>query len=108
VWRRQSGLRRGTSGVSAYASAHPWEDWADLGALSAFRGHARDGQRVWVRVQPRVSRDETLAAEIGPDPYRTDGMQEIVDAWLPLTFAVDSLNRAMGNHDLDPFVFRLP
>jgi hypothetical protein len=35
-------------------------------------------------------------------------MQEIVDAWLPLTFAVDSLNRAMGNHDLDPFVFRLP
>lgn len=31
-------------------------------------------------------------------------MQEIIDAWLPLTFAMNSLNRAMGNHDLYPFV----
>jgi hypothetical protein len=31
-------------------------------------------------------------------------MQEIIDAWLPLTFAVNSLNRAMGNQDLYPFV----
>ena len=31
-------------------------------------------------------------------------MTEIIDAWLPLTFAVNSLNRAMGNQDLYPFV----
>jgi hypothetical protein len=31
-------------------------------------------------------------------------MQDIIDAWLPLTFAVNSLNRAMGNQDLYPFV----
>ena len=31
-------------------------------------------------------------------------MQEIIEAWLPLTFAMNSLNRAMGNQDLYPFV----
>lgn len=91
--------------VSAYASAHPWEDWAETWAHYL---HIVDtlemASAFGVRVQPRISRDETLAAEIDLDPYRTDGMQEIIDAWLPLTFAVNSLNRAMGNHDLYPFV----
>ena len=53
-----------------------------------------------IRVQPRVTADETLAAEIDLDPYQTENMQDIIDAWLPLTFAVNSLNRAMGNQDL--------
>ena len=57
-----------------------------------------------IRVQPRIVRDETLAAEIDLDPYRSVSMQEIIEAWLPLTFAMNSLNRAMGNQDLYPFV----
>jgi len=57
-----------------------------------------------IRVQPRLAREETLSAEIDLDPYQTGSMQEIIDAWLPLTFAVNSLNRAMGNQDLYPFV----
>ena len=35
-------------------------------------------------------------------------MKEIIDAWLPLTFAMNSLNRAMGNPDLYPFVLSGP
>jgi hypothetical protein len=31
-------------------------------------------------------------------------MTTIIDAWLPLTYAMNSLNRAMGNHDLYPFI----
>jgi hypothetical protein len=31
-------------------------------------------------------------------------MQQVIDAWLPLVFAMNSLNRAMGNPDLYPFV----
>jgi hypothetical protein len=57
-----------------------------------------------IRVQPRVTADETLTAEIDFDPYQTESMDAIIDAWLPLTFAVNSLNRAMGNQDLYPFV----
>ena len=57
-----------------------------------------------IRVKPRLTRKEALSAEIDFDPYRTDSIQEIIDAWLPLTFAVNSLNRAMGNQDLYPSV----
>jgi hypothetical protein len=91
--------------VSAYATTHPWEDWAETWAHYL---HIVDtlemASAFGIRVQPRVVRDEALATEIDLDPYRSDDMQEIVDAWLPLTFAVNSLNRAMGNQDLYPFV----
>jgi hypothetical protein len=61
-----------------------------------------------IRVQPRVVRDEALSAKIDLDPYRSASMQEIIEAWLPLTFAMNSLNRAMGNQDLYPFVLSPP
>jgi hypothetical protein len=61
-----------------------------------------------IQVQPQVVRDEALSTEINPDPYRSGSMQEIIDAWLPLTFAINSLNRAMGNQDLYPFVLPPP
>jgi hypothetical protein len=51
-----------------------------------------------IRAQSRISRDKTLAAEIDLDPCRADGMQEFRDEWLPLTFAVNSLNRAMTSN----------
>jgi hypothetical protein len=91
--------------VSAYATCHPWEDWAETWAHYL---HIVDtlemASSFGIRVQPRVTRDETLSAEIDLDPYRVDSMQEIIDAWLPLTFAMNSLNRSMGNPDLYPFV----
>jgi hypothetical protein len=31
-------------------------------------------------------------------------MDRIIDSWLPLTFAVNSINRSMGIADLYPFV----
>jgi hypothetical protein len=31
-------------------------------------------------------------------------MTQLVAAWLTLTFAVNSMNRSMGRHDLYPFV----
>jgi hypothetical protein len=91
--------------VSQYASTHPWEDWAETWAHYL---HIVDTLEMagafGIRVKPRLVQDETLVADINLDPYKTVGMQEIIDAWLPLTFAMNSLNRAMGNPDLYPFV----
>jgi hypothetical protein len=91
--------------ISQYASTHPWEDWAETWAHYL---HIVDtlemASAFGISVKPRLVRDETLSAEIDLDPYETASMQEIIDAWLPLTFAMNSLNRAMGNHDLYPFV----
>ncbi len=91
--------------VSAYATTHPWEDWAETWAHYLHIIDTLEMARAFgIRVHPRITRDETLSADIDLDPYRNCPMQEIIDAWLPLTFAMNSMNRAMGNPDLYPFV----
>ena len=91
--------------VSGYASAHPWEDFAEtwahylhivdtLETAEAFR----------LRVDPKVGRSADLEIDIDFDPYRQAGFDALVEAWLPLTYAVNSLNRSMGQPDLYPFV----
>jgi hypothetical protein len=92
--------------VTQYASTHPWEDWAETWAHYL---HIIDtlemASSFGIKVQPRVSRDEALSAVIDLDPYAADvDMGEIIDSWLPLVFAMNSLNRAMGSPDLYPFV----
>jgi hypothetical protein len=60
-------------------------------------------------VAPRIAKgDPDLMAEIAFDPYRAPSAQRLIDDWLPLTYAVNSLNRSMGNGDLYPFVVSPP
>jgi hypothetical protein len=54
-----------------------------------------------------VAKGAGLAAAIDFDPYAAE-MDRIIDAWLPLTFAVNSINRSMGQPDLYPFVLAPP
>ncbi len=86
--------------VSAYATMHPWEDWAEtfahyLHIRDTLQTAAAFGMRVAVggsalASEPRAERDEDLAA--------------IVGQWLPLTYALNAVNRSMGRDDLYPFV----
>ncbi len=90
--------------VSSYASAHPWEDFAETWAhyfhmidtLETARGFG-------LSVRPRVSQGADLAVKVDFDPYNAD-MERIIDAWLPLTVAINAINRSMGQPDLYPFV----
>ena len=54
-------------------------------------------------MRPKVAKGAGLATVIDFDPYAAE-MDRIIDAWLPLTFAVNSINRSMGQPDLYPFV----
>jgi hypothetical protein len=45
-----------------------------------------------------------LETRIDFQPYRAQGVAQLVDAWLPLTFALNSINRCMGQADLYPFI----
>jgi hypothetical protein len=60
-----------------------------------------------LRVRPRVSKGANLTTAIDFDPH-TATMDRIIDSWLPLTFAVNSINRSMGIPDLYPFVLAPP
>ena len=42
------------------------------------------------------------------DPYCVQAMVRLTESWLPLTVAVNSLNRAMGQPDLYPFILSTP
>jgi hypothetical protein len=90
--------------VTAYASSHPWEDFAETWAHYF---HVIDtletANAFGLSVRPKVSQGSALAARIDFDPYAAD-MNRVIDAWLPLTFAVNSINRSMGLPDLYPFV----
>ena len=92
--------------VTAYASAHPWEDFAEtwshyLHIVDTLETAGAFG----MRVRPRLGGDEqAMSAAVDFDPYVNGPFDRIVDAWLPLTYAVNSLNRSMGQPDLYPFV----
>ena len=48
--------------------------------------------------------DPALETEVTFNPHRGVPMQKLIDAWLPLTYAVNCLNRSMGQPDIYPFV----
>jgi hypothetical protein len=91
--------------VSAYASAHPWEDFAESWAHYL---HIIDtletAEAFGLQVAPRSGRGPGLVSAITVDPYRYRDFDALIALWLPLTYAVNSLNRSMGQSDLYPFV----
>jgi hypothetical protein len=97
--------------VSQYATAHPWEDWAEtfahylhirdtLQTSAAWgvivRGPDLDLSVAWDAPVAAVARDEA------------DTFAQIIATWLPLTYALNAVNRSMGNDDLYPFVLAPP
>ena len=95
--------------ISAYATMHPWEDWAETWAHYL---HIIDtletAYSFGLSVHPLVAQTKKLHAEIKKDPYAIEDFEAIMDLWLPLTFAMNSLNRSMGLRDIYPFIISMP
>jgi hypothetical protein len=89
--------------ISTYAAAHPWEDFAETWAHYLHIADTLETARSFgLKVKPRRARS-ALAAAIDFDPYKA-GIDRLIDAWLPIEFATNSLNRSMGLIDLYPFL----
>jgi hypothetical protein len=95
--------------ISAYATSHPWEDWAETWAHYL---HIIDTTEMaaafGVRLNPKVDLDGELRTRIDFDPYRLGSMEELFDHWVPLASLINNLNRAVGQHDAYPFVLTPP
>ena len=92
--------------ISPYAASHSWEDWAETWAHYL---HLMDTLETafsfGIRIQPDMVQDtKAIQASIQQDPYDMTDFNQIIKWWLPLTFAVNSLNRSMGHSDFYPFV----
>ena len=57
-----------------------------------------------LRIAPMAGRALGLAMAIDFDPYRQNDFDALLEAWLPLTYALNSLHHSMGQPDLYPFV----
>ncbi|MET0386232.1 MAG: putative zinc-binding metallopeptidase [Polyangiales bacterium] len=90
--------------VSSYATMHPWEDWAETWAH-------------YMHLVDTLETADTYGLVLKPKPVggRTtetvsvrnidfEDFDELLSAWIPVTVALNSLNRSMGIIDPYPFV----
>jgi len=95
--------------VSMYAASHPWEDFAETWAHYLHIVDTLEIARAFgLSTHPGLTRGDDLDATVEFDPYRASGIAQLIDSWLPLSLALNSLNRAMGQSDLYPFVLSAP
>lgn len=91
--------------VSAYATAHPWEDFAETFAHYLHLVDTTEMAAAFgVRLRPSVDKEGVLAARLDFDPYDGGGIEALVDNWVPLASLINNLNRAVGQQDAYPFI----
>ncbi|MEM7694528.1 MAG: putative zinc-binding metallopeptidase [Pseudomonadota bacterium] len=86
--------------ISAYAAAHPWEDFAET---FAHYTHMVDGLETAIAFGAPLVPDEAAK-----NPYAAGSVEALISAWIPVTVAVNAINRSMGQPDLYPFVVPPP
>jgi len=91
--------------VSAYATSHPWEDFAETWAHYLHIVDTLDTASAFgLSLAPPIDREGAHKARVDFDPYVSGDMDQIIEAWTPIAVAMNSINRAMGRPDLYPFV----
>lgn len=95
--------------VSAYATMHPWEDWAETWAhylhiVDTLETAAACGFSL------KPLRPDEPALDVATDPVeqRSEPFDVFIEQWLVLTYALNSLNRSLGQSDAYPFVLPEP
>jgi hypothetical protein len=83
--------------VTAYASAHPHEDWAETAAHAMHLTDITDSF-----VEARLSAAEAPAT--GYDAFAERDPARLLDAAIAIGLAMNHVNRAVGQPDLYPFV----
>ena len=94
--------------ISAYASAHPWEDWAETWAHYL---HINDTMETAYHygfsIEGRTMQAPVTLAETSTSKAKrylhAISFDEMLTDWLHLTIVMNALNRSMGLRDAYPF-----
>ncbi len=91
--------------VSAYATMHPWEDFAETFAhYLHIRDTLQTAASYGVRVDgPSIGTTDPFPLHALADDDAAD-ISEMLDAWIPMTYALNAISRSMGAPDLYPFI----
>jgi hypothetical protein len=91
--------------VSAYATMHPWENWAETFAHYL---HVRDTLQTAAAYRVRVDGPPIRTTDAAPlDSRPTEAAGDVATmlrAWIPLTYALNAISRSMGALDIYPFI----
>ena len=87
--------------VSAYASAHPWEDWAETCAHYLLVLDAVHTAGSWGLQLSGVADTAAQALDMGAAPTIT---HLVLQQWLPLAQFLNAMNRSLGQRDSYPFL----
>ncbi len=94
--------------ISAYASAHPLEDWAETWAhylhmIDTLETAAACG----IALEPRRA-DEPSLERITPLDVSHAEFDDLIEQWYPITYVLNNFTRGMGLADAYPFVWSTP
>ncbi len=92
--------------ISAYATMHPWEDWAETWAHYMLIVDVLDTSTAYgVALLPDDPSEPTLTDRT---PVEDASFENLMKRWFPLTYALNSLNRSLGMADGYPFTLAAP
>jgi len=91
--------------VSAYATSHPWEDWAETWAHYL---HITDtletAAACGLSLRPRHDNEPALDQIVQRTAGGPVAFDPLIADWFPVTYVLNNLNRGMGLPDAYPFV----
>ena len=93
--------------ISAYASTHPWEDWAEtwahylhiLDSLETAIAHGLDAADLEMGIEPFTREDL-----YDPDDQSADRMLVFLNSWIEMITVLNEMARSLGHPDFYPFV----
>jgi hypothetical protein len=90
--------------VSAYATAHPWEDWAETWAHYLHMVDLLETASSYnTRLVVPGNNAEDAEEVTSPFERQAPDFDQLVAQWVPLTLLLNSLNRSLGQDDAYPF-----
>jgi hypothetical protein len=95
--------------ISAYASSHPWEDWAEsfahylhmIDTVETALSYGLTADEVEMAVQP-------FAADALDSPDDAPRFLQLINGWVELTAVLNELSQSMGQPPFYPFVLNAP
>lgn len=93
--------------ISAYATMHPYEDWAESWAHYMHMFDTLEtANACGLALDPVDAREPSMDSD--PSAQSSHAFDDMIGRWIPLTYVLNSLNRSMGLVDGYPFTLAQP
>ncbi len=95
--------------ISAYATAHPWEDWAETWTHYLHMTDTLEtASDCGISMNPKRANEPELKLGAELPESEQSAFLAMIDRWHALTYVLNNLNRGMGLADGYPFVISAP